>query len=217
LLPIWMGILFFTILNLNLLLSGLCPVEVKYHPFAPKEGECVTIILALRNTHLTERNYTVSLYVDGVLRMSGVAVLPGHGSRTFFQTVASPELGRSLSVLVKVESAGAVYEAVYYVPPYPPRIWSSFAIIGSLSMTLMGYMTTLGYYSGTMLEPPKVSAGLFMSLTLIGLLVFLELSDLTRGRIRGLRAGYGWLAVTLLLVLAGIVLTKAVLVLSGVG
>jgi len=64
-----------------------------------------------------------------------------------------------------------------------------------------------------------INVGLTMSLTLIGLLIFLQLTDPSYGkyeeRLKQLRSRYGLLAVSLLLVFLGIIFTRITVILFG--
>jgi meiotically up-regulated gene 157 (Mug157) protein len=66
---------------------------------------------------------------------------------------------------------------------------------------------------------PSINNGLIISIVLIALLVFMELTDPAYGNIRkkilSLRQRYGTLSASLLLIFFGIVMTKVVMIIAG--
>ncbi|MEM2594280.1 MAG: hypothetical protein QXV96_05150, partial [Candidatus Bathyarchaeia archaeon] len=106
------------------------------------------------------------------------------------------------------------------IPPFPPEAFTSFISFASFSSTLMGYITTLSYYTTTITPSEGINAGLILSLTLISLLIFIELTDPAYGRIgdriKHLRRNFTREAIILLSIFLAMVATKIVFIIYGV-
>jgi len=224
---VWAAILFLVTFNASLLNTVWQVVNIIYYPTLPQEGQPIVIMFTIKNFDPNEQAYGFWFYVDGVPIMTGTTVVSAGAYKQFKYITISPGMvGKSMKAYVRVQSLNshASYEKQIQIPPYPPEIWSSFSSFATFSSTLMGYMTTLSYYMTTMDQASLYSGlnmGLTFSLTLIGLLVFLELSDPTYGkigtRVLNFRKRYGLLTVALLIIFISMVLTKIVLIISGVG
>lgn len=192
----------------------------------------MAIVFTIRNPSANDGAFEFEFYVDGSLKMTGTTSIPAMTSKQYVYALTSPDIVKGETVraytTVRDLESQSVYDATVLVPPYPPEIWSSFASFATFSSSLLGYTTTLSYYlttigyTTTMVSPVYVtglSLGLIFSISLIGLLVFQELSDPSYGRVGkrifSLRKRYGMLVVSLLLIFGAMVLTRVVLIITG--
>ena len=200
-------------------------IGIDYFPVFPRCGEPVQITVRLINPGPEPRLLDVRVYVDGLIVAEWLANIDG-GSAKEYRVVGPSRFGVGGSVRVYVEASdvesGAVYSRSAMVPPFPPEVFTSFISFASFSSTLMGYMTTLSYYTTTVaaVTPAEgVNVGLVLSLTLIGLLVFMELTDPAYGkmgeRITHLRRNFTREALILLIVFLAMVATKIIFIVYG--
>ena len=225
-LAVWVAILFLVTFSASLLNTTGQVLNIVYYPTVPQEGQPIATMFTIRNLHPNEEAYNFWFYIDGVQIMTGTTVISAGASKQFKYVTTWPGVvGKSMKAYVRVQSINShtLYEAQVQIPPYPPEIWSSFSSFATFSSTVMGYMTTMSYYMTTTGQAglySGVNLGLTFSLTLIGLLIFLELSDPTYGkigtRILSFRRRYGLLTGTLLIIFVSMVLTRVVLIISGV-
>ena len=69
-------------------------------------------------------------------------------------------------------------ERVVSLPSYPPQIWSSFVSFASFSTSVMCFMGSMTYYQSSFGSGIGFNVGLLCAIVLIGLLIFLELTQL---------------------------------------
>jgi len=193
----------------------------------PREGQPTLLRLTLRNVGASNEDYAFSIYVNGRVVAEGFASIPPQSSRDIsYVAPADIPVGGSLKIYAEAQSLGSSerYEEYVQIPPCPPEIWSSFSSFASFSTSLLGYITSFSYYvsfsvEGTVLGP--LSTGAMVTLALLGVLVFLQVSDPSWRRLGArtlsLRARYGWLAVALLAIFVCMVFTRVVLLMAGLG
>lgn len=200
-------------------------IGVSYFPAFPRCDEPVQVTVRISNPDPEPKLLAVKVYVNGLAAAEWLAHVDS-GSAREYRIVEISRLGVGGSIRVHVEAldvrSGVVYSRSAMIPPFPPETFSSFISFASFSSTLMGYMTTLSYYTTTVavVTPTEgVNAGLVLSLTLIGLLVFMELTDPAYGRIGErltyLRRSFAREAIVLLIVFLAMVATKIVFILYG--
>lgn len=198
-------------------------INVNYFPAFPHNGEPIQVSIRVSNREPEPKVFALKVYVDGSLVADWLADVDAGAIREYhIVKLSSFHIGDSVRVYIDaidVES-GKVYYCSAMVPPFPPETFSSFISFASFSTTLMGYMTTLSYYTTTVTPSDGVNAGLVISLTLIGLLVFVELTDPTYGkigeRIRYLRRNFTREAIILLIIFLAMVTTKIIFIIYGV-
>ena len=153
--------------------------------------------------------------------------------QSFTYTRPSPMLGSAVRIYAEAVNlnTGEKYSQVLLVPQSPPEVWLSFSAFSGFATTSTSTssISTITYYQYVMsilsaTQPstamqPYVNAGFTISIILIGLLMFLEITDPSYGevgkRIAPLRNKYGLLVISLLLIFAGMVLTKIVMLVGG--
>jgi len=231
--PVFVAI-FLAILLFGLVSVGYEVLSVRFFPTVVKEGEPVVITVSLNNFEPQPQVYRVSLYVNGLMVLSAEAPVEPMSAHLYTYTLASPRAGEALRVYAEAlnVASGARHVKYLNVPQQPPELLMSFSAFSSFATSLSSTsssstsLTTLTYYLNTMglsaeggSVDSALNVGLVVSATLISLLLFLELSDPAYGgvgrRVLALRRRYGVLAAALLLIFAGIVLTKVVMVIVG--
>lgn len=205
--------------------AGGSIVSIDYFPAFPRYGEPLQLTVRLSNPDPEPRLLDVKIYVNGLAAAEMLTQIDGFSVKEY-RVVEPSRLGFGESVRVHVDAvdvkSGAVYTRSAMVPPFPPETFTSFVSFSSFSSTLMGYMTTLSYYTTSLAATAPgggLNAGLMLSLALIGLLVFMELSDPAYGRvgerIRLLRRSFTREAAVLLIVFLAMAATKIIFIIYG--
>lgn len=221
-------VLWALVLSLILLYQGVGGniISIDYFPVFPRIGEPVQIIVRLSNPDPEPKLLDVRVYVDGLVVANWLTHVDGLSIREY--RVVEPSrfsVGESIRVHVDAVNigSGTVYSRSAMVPPFPPEVFSSFTSFASFSSTLMGlydYTIILHDDGSRHYASWEVNAGLILSLTLIGLLVFLELTDPAYGnigeRLTHLRRNYTREAIILLIVFLAMVATKVIFIIYGV-
>jgi len=206
-------------------------LTVRYLPTVIKEGEPLTLMLVLNNPHPNLQRFLVNLYVNGEQLSSAEVTLEPATTRCLTYTRASPRIGETLRIYAEAINLETGERKASYlnIPQNPPELCMSFLAFSSfaafLTSTSTTTLTTLTYYLNTMgisqeakVQQP-INPGIAVSITLILLLVFVELTDPAYGkigrRLAALRERYGALSAILLIIFAGIVLTKVVMIIAG--
>lgn len=206
-------------------------LTVRFFPTVTRENEPLVVTATLNNIRLQPQKYRVSLYVDGEQVASAESQLEPASTQCFTYTRASPKPGEALRIYVEAVNlnTGEKYREYLNIPQAPPELWISFSAFSSFATSLTSTSTTslatLTYYLNTMgmtaqeaTGQPAVNTGIIVSIVLILLLIFIELTDPAYGRIgrklAALRVRYGTLSASLLLIFAGIVLTKVVMIIA---
>ncbi|MBC7129990.1 hypothetical protein H5T51_02065 [Candidatus Bathyarchaeota archaeon] len=206
------------------------PLVVRYLPTVTKEGEPFTLMIILNNPNHNPQRYLINLYVNGEQLSSAEARLDPETTRYFTYTRASPKIGEAIRIYAEAINleTGEKHTSHLNIPQNPPELWMSFLAFSSFTTTLTSTstttLTTLTYYLNTMGITQEANAqqpinpGIAVSITLILLLIFIELTDPAYGkierRILALRERYGTLSASLLLIFTGIVLTKVVTIIA---
>ena len=79
--------------------------------------------------------------------------------------------------MVRAMSTWGSCERVVSLPSYPPQIWSSFVSFASISTSVMSFMSSMTYYQSSFGSEIGFNVGLLCAIVLIGLLIFLELTQ----------------------------------------
>ncbi|MEM2815896.1 MAG: hypothetical protein QW056_04815 [Candidatus Bathyarchaeia archaeon] len=227
----------FAALFLAVLLAGSLSMQsevltVRFFPTVTKENEPLVITATLNNVRLRPQKYLLGLYVDGEQVATTEALLEPAATQSFTYTRASPKTGEALRIYVEAVNldTGEKYREYLNIPQSPPELWISFSAFSSFATSLTSTtsttsLATITYYLNTMgmaaqetSGQPAINTGIIVSIVLILLLVFIELTDPAYGKIgrklSALRDRYGTLSASLLLIFAGIVLTKVVMIIA---
>ncbi len=197
-------------------------VDLSYYPTFPRQGEPLFIKVSVSNLNPDLHGFLITVYSDGVEITEWATDIKEWGTREFmFISEAGDLLGKSKRIYVEAVNLDldSRQEGMLMIPPYPPEICSSFTSFASFSTTLMTYMQSFTYYQATLIPEEGLNVGLITSLTLIGLLVFEELSDPSYGgigrRLLELRIRYGRMVVVLLIIFFAMVFTRVALIVWG--
>jgi len=128
------------------------------------------------------------------------------------------QLGEQVTFVVRTTSARGDSEKSVSLPTYPPQIWSSFVSFASFSTTVMGFMSSMTYYQSSFGSGIALNVGILVSLVLMGLLVFLELThpllqERTIAILGRMRLRFNTVTWILFIIFMGIVYTKVVMIL----
>ncbi len=207
------------------------PVSITVMPESPRKGKPVSATFKLNNPHDRQMNTGYRFYADGELLKEGQTVIDPSSSKTYQYAYSSPvEIGERVSFTVESSSHGRRYEKTISVPPFPPQICSSFISFASFSTTVMSSMSTSPYYQENFSTASGVNIGLFISISLILLLIALELVGAAVGEttgahyssrpkqggfvLRRFKDKFSVLTWILFIIFMGIVYTKIVMILS---
>lgn len=198
-------------------------IGINYYPAMPREGDPIQVTVRLHNPNPEPKTYAVKVYLDGVKAADWLATLEGGAIKEYrLLEPKSLKVGESLRVYAEATDlkTAETHQASAMIPPYPPEAFTSFISFASFSSTLMGYMTTMSYYTTTITPTEGINTGLTLSLVLIGLLIFLELTDPAYGKVNNiityLRRNFTKEATALLIVFMAMVTTKVVFIIYGV-
>jgi len=214
---IWVAILLFSVLIIShQQLSD--PISMKLFPEVAREGEPLIVSFTLTNPQIVGTEYEYELYANGESVLNGISELPPLSSKKFKYTYRNPlKLGEQANFMVSAASPTQTYQKALATPPYPPQTMTSFVSFASFSTSVMSTMTTSGYYDDSF-QSDKFNVGLLVSIILICLLVFLELTEplIRKGNIYGrFRDRYSKLATILLVIFIAMVFTKVMVVVGG--
>jgi len=217
---VWLAILFVGSFLLTTM-AGSELVDIAVVPEVPREDEPIITTFKLNNPTSVPITTSYSFYANGKLLQQGTSTLAPHSSKTFQYVYRNPlELGEQVNFVVHAESQGRTCEKIVSLPSYPPQIMSSFVSFASFSTSVMGFMASSTYYDSSFGSPDEgLNVGLVISIVLIILLIFLELSEplLAEGIyavLRRLRMRYSTMTAILFIIFMGIVYTKIVMVLA---
>ncbi|RLG26746.1 hypothetical protein DRN76_00965 [Methanosarcinales archaeon] len=198
-------------------------VDISVVPEVPRADEPIITTFKLNNPASEAALVNFSFYANGELLQEGTSMLASHSSKTYQYVYRNPlELGKQVNFVVKAESRGQTCEKIVSLPAYPPQIMSSFVSFASFSTSVMGFMASSTYYDSSFGSPDEgLNVGLVISIVLIILLIFLELSEpiLTGGHththvvLGKLRMQYSTMTAILFFIFIGIVYTKIVMIL----
>ena len=237
--------LFLSLLFLNSWIQVDQTLNLTYFPSVTREGEPFVVRAQVRNEAGEPRRIRVTLFVDGSEAMVSESLLEPFTTQSSTLTLPAPELGTAMrfyAEAVDLETGERFSEALM-VPQSPPEAWMSFASFSSLTTMLLSSSSssslmsssssssssmsssfTISYYQSTIglaRAPAKwrINVGLAVSIILLVLLIFIELTNPRFGtlgrRLSGLRARYSLLTVNLLLIFAGLVITRIVMIIAG--
>jgi len=227
LLIVWACIALIAVFAISTVLAGRETLQLTCLPMVPREGLPTLLHLALRNLSRSEEDYAFRIYVNGEVVVEGKMFIPARSSRDIrYIAPADIPVGQSLKIYAQAQTVGGSvrYEKHLEIPPCPPEIWSSFSSFASFSTSLLGYVTSFSYYMSFAAQANtlgNLNAGAIVTVALLGVLVFLQVSDPSWRslgiRTLSLRTRYGWLAVVLLAIFACMVFTRVILIMAGIG
>ena len=204
-------------------MTGSELMDMTIVPEVPRADEPIIATFKLNNPAPEATTIGYSFYANGELLQHGTSILAPHSSKTYQYVYKNQlELGEQVNFVAKAESQpqGITCEKIVSLPPYPPQLMCSFVSFAAFSTSVMGFMASSTYYESSFGAPDEgLNVGLVISIVLIILLIFLELSEplLAEGGhivLGKLRMRYATLTSILFIIFMGIVYTKVVMVLA---
>ena len=201
-------------------MGGSDQMSLAVLPGVPREGEPVVATFQLNNPSSAAIETEYQFYANGELMKEGTTTLSPTSSKVYQYAYSNPLLlGEQVNFVLKVSSPQGSHQEIVSLPSYPPQIWSSFVSFASFSTSMMSFMSSVTYYQSTFGSQPDFNVGLLYIIILIGLLIFLELTQpLLQGKATAvlgrLRLEYSTVTWILFIIFIGIVYTKIVMVLT---
>ena len=198
---------------------GSDPVTLAVLPEVPREEEPIIATFKLNNPSSQSVSTEYQFYANGELMKEGATIIPPHSSKLYQYAYKNPLLlGEQVNFMVRANSPLGSSEKIVSVPTYPPQIWSSFVSFASFSTSMMGFMSSMTYYQSSFGSGIAFNVGLLVTIVLIGLLIFLELTQpLLRERtiaiLGRLRLRFNTVTWILFIIFMGIVYTKVLMIL----
>jgi len=196
------------------------PVSLAVVPEVPREGNPIIATFKLNNTVSRAVSTEYQFYANGELMKEGTTTIPPGSSKLYQYVYKNPLLlGEQVSFVVKTMSPRGSHEKAVSLPSYPPQIWSSFVSFASFSTSVMSFMSSGTYYQSSFGSEVGFNVGILVTVVLIGLLIFLELTqpllqERTVTILGRLRLRFNSVTWILFIVFMGIVYTKVVMILA---
>jgi hypothetical protein len=199
------------------------PIVLTAMPSAPHQGDPVVATYKLNNPTSATLVTRFEFYINGELLRDGQVTLAPGVSQTFEDVYTNTlPTGQQVNFMVKTQSGQGNFEKLVSTPPVPPQTLSSFISFATFSTSIMTYMTSMVYYnSGFGTSNVGFNIGLFLTLVLLALLIFLELTDSspsTNGRtmvLGRLKIRFSTVTWVLLIIFLGVVYTRVVMIITG--
>ncbi len=214
---IWLAILLMGSFWLTVRVSS-DPVSLAVLPEVPREEEPIIATFKLNNPTAQAISTEYQFYANGELMKEGTTIIAPGSSKLYQYAYKNPlKLGEQVNFVVKTTSPRGSYEKVVSLPFYPPQIWSSFVSFASFSTSVMGFMSSMTYYQSSFGRDMGFNVGLLCTIVLIGLLIFLELTQpLLRRKtiaiLERLRLRFNAVTWILFIIFMGIVYTRVVVI-----
>ncbi|MDD5082777.1 MAG: hypothetical protein PHU08_05325 [Dehalococcoidales bacterium] len=200
--------------------SVASPISLTTIPDVPKTGEPIVATFNISNPENEESTTEYWLYVNGQLVESGCAVIAPHQSiKHQYAHQNYLERGEQVTFVLRTASKQGETEKVVSIPAYPPQVMSSFVSFAAFSTSVMSSLVSMEYFTSTFGTGSGPNAGLIICAVLIGLLIFLELTQvITTGRgttiLGSYRTSFKVLSTILFIILIGMVFTRVVLIVA---
>ena len=196
------------------------PVSLAVMPQVPQEGQPVVATFRLDNPSSQPQLIRYQLYGNGELLKEGAAVIAPESGKSYQYAYENPlEMGEQLNFVVRTQGEGGNHEKAVSLPPYPPQVWSSFASLAAFSTSIMSSMSSSAIAASMPGTDAGPNIGLIISLVLIALLIFLELTrPVLGGRtiavLGRLRIRFSTVTWILSIIFLGILYTTVVMILA---
>ena len=193
-------------------------VSLAVVPEVPREGEPILATFKLNNPAPQAISTEYHFYANGELMKEGATIIAPGSSKLYQYAYKNPlELGEQVNFVLRTTSPLGSYEKVVSLPSYPPQIWSSFVSFASFSTSMMGFMSSMTYYQSSFGSEMGFNVAILVTLVLIGLLIFLEvtqplLREKTLAILGRLRLRFNTVTWILFIIFMGIVYTKVVMI-----
>jgi len=198
-------------------------VELSVLPQVPKTGEPIVATFTLNNPSTKPLSIDYQFYINSELVESGsTVVIPRESSVYQYAYENYLERGEQINFVLKTNSDLGDSEKIFSLPAYPSQIMSSFVSFAAFSTSVMTSMITMEYFTDTFGVSEGPNTGIILTLVLIGLLIFLELTQAIKtGRgstiISSYRSRFRILSTFLFIIFLGMVFTRIVIILASSG
>ena len=206
--------------------SRLDAVAIRAMPEAPRQGEPILVTFFLNNPSHTEADTHYGLYANGEIVMSGTAALAPNAGRQFQYVYSNPlKTGEQVTFEAKTQCDSGNSITSLSVPAYHPALLSSFVSFATFATSVVSSssaktssINSMAYYDGSFVTHNALNVGLIISIALIILLIYMELSEPLAGKsaVGNLRTRFGRLSSVLFIIFVGMVLTQIALIIGGV-
>ena len=198
------------------------PLSVSVFPEVPVEGEPIIVTFNLKNPSVQSTHVNYHLFANSNMVMRGSAELAPLASKRYYYTYINPlEVGEQVTFSVRAASGSEEYEEFVSLPAYPPQVWTSFISFAGFSTSAMNYMATMAYYDKSFGNNSMINTGVIFSIILIGLLIYLELSEAEADKAKtnylSLRTRFKRLSGVLFVIFIGMVVTQITLIIGRIG
>lgn len=200
--------------------SSADPVTMSVIPEVPKTGEPIVATFNIKNLSDAPSTTSYQLYVNGKLIESGNAtVAPQDSSEYQYAYANTLERGEQVNFVLKTSSDSGSFDKIVSLPAYPSQLMSSFVSFAAFSTSVMSSMVSMEYFDDAFGTTSGLNMGIIVSVVLIALLIFLELTQaVADGRkitvIGSYRAGFKNMSTILFIIFIGMVFTKVVMILA---
>jgi hypothetical protein len=197
------------------------PISMAVMPEVPRQGEPVVVTFKLNNPSSHTLPVSYQFYVNGSILAAQDTTIYSGSSKTYQYAYDNPlSMGQQINFLVKTQSELGKDQMEISLPTYPPQVWSSFISFASFSTSIMSSMTSMTYFQSTFGADMGLNVGILITLVLITLLIFSELTQPVVGGktvafLGRLRIRFSTVTWILLIIFLGIVYTKVVMILTG--
>jgi hypothetical protein len=206
-------------------------VGIQVAPAVLREGEPVIVTFYINNPSSDKAAGTdYTLYANEKALMSGRTELSPGAGRQFQYVYSNPlKLGEQVTFSARAQSGDEVNQNSVSVPSTPPQIWSSFVSFAAFSTSVMSStsaissmsMSSMAYYDTSFGTNKALNAGLILSIVLIILLIYMELSEplLAEKEMRiigNLRIRFSRLSSVLFIIFVGMVFTQIAMIVGGI-
>jgi len=196
-------------------------VDMAVVPGVPEEDKQIITTFKLNNPTPEATVVDYTFYANEELMLSGASTIAPHSSKKYYYVYKNPRKREQEQVnfVVRAETEGRLCEKIVSHSSHTPLMISSFVPFASISTSSVGIMASSTYYKSSFVSGEGMNAGIVISMFLIMLLIFFELSEpLMDERIHvvlgGLRVRFSTLTSILFIIFMSIVYTKIVTVLA---
>jgi len=200
--------------------STVNPITMSIIPEVPKTGEPILATFNINTPSDEPSTTSYQLYVNGKLLESGsTTIAPQASSKYQYAYKNTLQRGEQVNFVLKTSSDSGSFDKIVSLPAYPPQLMSSFVSFAAFSTSVMSSMVSMEYFTNTFGTTATINTGIIVSIILIALLIFLELTRaIITGRritiISSYRAGFTTMSTILFIIFVGMVFTKLVMIIA---
>ncbi len=189
-------------------------------PEVPKTGEPIVATFNINNPSDKPVTTEYELYVNRQLVQSGRTTVAAQASSQYqYAYQNSLERGEQVNFVLRTSSDSGSFDKMVSLPAYPPQLMSSFVSFAAFSTSVMSSMVSMEYFNATFGTSRTMNTGIIVSLILITLLIFLELTQAVTAGLRttiisSYRVSFSTVSTILFIIFIGMVFTKLVMIMT---